>query len=81
MRTAHIGLDPGKDGFITVFLDNEFHFFAMPTHKVSIGTFTKTGKEETKTEFHEEGLIKLAVEIKQLTAGCKIKACMEDVGG
>ena len=81
MRTAHIGFDPGKDGFITVFIDNGFHFFAMPTHKVETGEVLKSGKMKTKTEFHEEGLLRLVVEIKQLVSGAKVKACIEQVGG
>lgn len=78
---AYLGMDPGKDGFITVLKDDEFFFFAMPEHKVETGKLLKSGKPQMKKTFHEAGLITLMQEIKLLCDGYHIKAALEEVGG
>lgn len=78
---AYIGVDPGKSGFITLFYKNEFTFFPMPEHKVGTGKLSKTSKEVTKTEFHEEGLRDLVYQIKVKIGDAKLKVAIEEVGG
>lgn len=80
-KVAHIGIDPGKTGFITLFMDGEFSFYPMPYHKVPTGELTKTGKEQMKSEFHEVGLLTLALTLRQKTMSHVVKITMEEVGG
>jgi hypothetical protein len=79
--TAYIGMDPGKDGFVTLYKDGEFFFFPMPEHKVETGKFLKSGKPQMKTVFHEAGLITLMQELKLACDGYHIKVALEEVGG
>jgi len=81
MKKAYIGIDPGKSGFITVYKESIFNFYPMPTHKISTGDFTKTGKEVKKTVFHEEGIRDLILEIYKDTRGFEIFTAIEDVIG
>lgn len=78
---AYMGIDPGKSGFITIFIEGEFHFFSMPYHKVPTGALTKTGKPVTKDEFHEEGFRNLIFDIRKLTQNHILKTAIEEVGG
>lgn len=77
----YIGMDPGKDGYITLIKDGEFHFFAMPEHKVETGKFLKSGKPQMKKAFDERGLVTLAIQLKQLCKGYQVVAALEEVGG
>lgn len=77
----YIGMDPGKDGYITLMKDGEFHFFAMPEHKVETGKFLKSGKPQMKKAFDERGLVTLAIQLKQLCKGYQVVAALEEVGG
>jgi len=80
-KIAYFGVDPGKSGFITLFLDNEFTFYPMPEHKVETDKASKTGKPIMKSEFHEEGLRDLVFEIKKKIGSAKLKVAIEEVGG
>lgn len=79
--TIYIGVDPGKDGYITILKDGEFIFYAMPEHKVETGKFLKSGKPQMKKAFDEAGLVALGLEIRQLCKGYEVKAALEEVGG
>tara|TARA_R110000737_G_C14559233_1_gene482003 strand:+ start:810 stop:1385 length:576 start_codon:yes stop_codon:yes gene_type:complete len=81
MKKAYIGVDPGKAGFITLFVGGEYTFYAMPQHKVETGEFLKSGKPQMKTVFHEEGLKTLIYTIKDQIKGCELHACIEEVVG
>jgi len=81
MKIAYLGVDPGKSGFITGFDGDEFKFWAMPTHKVETGEFLKSGKPKMKTIFHEAGLKKMVVDIKQTYLDHDIRIWIEEVGG
>ena len=81
MKVAYIGIDPGVDGFITVFKDNDYLFYPMPTHKVETGELLKNGKPQLKTEFNERGLIELAWDIKRKLIGYYAHGCIEKVTG
>lgn len=81
MNKVYIGIDPGKTGFITLFKNGEYKFFAMPEHKVETGKFGKTGKPLTKMEFHEAGMKQLLIQLREETRGFKILAAIEKVGG
>ena len=81
MKDAYIGIDPGKAGFITIFKDGRFSFYAMPEHKVETGKISKTGKALMKTEFYEGGFRDLVFQIAKEVKGYKIFAAIEEVGG
>ncbi|AGH56749.1 hypothetical protein Phi19:2_gp059 [Cellulophaga phage phi19:2] len=80
-KVAYVGLDPGKSGFITVIKDKDFLFYEMPSHKVETGKLLKSGKPQTKLEFHEEGFKDLVFKINQDTKGYKLKVGIEKVIG
>ena len=80
-KTIYIGMDPGKDGFITLFKDGEFHFIPMPEHKVETGKLLKNGKPQMKTTFHEAGLVGLRHTLHEFCNGYIVKAALEQVGG
>lgn len=81
-KIAYIGIDPGKTGFITLLMDNEFTFYQMPYHKVDTGELSKkTGKPVMKSEFNELGLLSLALEIRKKVEGYETKIAIEKVGG
>lgn len=81
MKTAYIGVDPGKSGFITIYADKQFYFYPMPTHKVETGEKLKSGKFKAKTVFHEKGLMDLSIELLKKFAGYRKIACIEEVIG
>jgi hypothetical protein len=83
MRNIFIGLDPGKEGFITIFdpLSKSYEFLPMPTHKVATGKKLKSGLDETKSEFHKEGMKDLALYIKENYVECRFHAVLEEVIG
>lgn len=80
-RVIYIGVDPGKDGYITVKKDNEYIFYAMPEHKVETGKLLKSGKPQMKSIFHEAGLKDIIEELKVICVGATIKVAIEQVGG
>lgn len=80
-KIAYLGVDPGKQGFITLFKDGEFTFYPMPYHKVDTGEVTKTGKPKMKSVFHEEGLRELCFQIRKDTKDYSLKVAIEEVGG
>tara|TARA_R110000744_G_scaffold152448_2_gene266533 strand:+ start:63 stop:644 length:582 start_codon:yes stop_codon:yes gene_type:complete len=80
-RVIYIGVDPGKDGYITVYKNGRFLFFPMPEHKVETGKFLKNGKPQMKTVFHEAGLVTLKNDLHNICNGYIVKACLEEVGG
>ena len=81
MKEAYIGIDPGKTGYITIYADGEFDFYEMPTHPVPNGKLLKSGKEQTKPEFHEEGFISLFSRIQEKYIDYKLFGCIEKVVG
>ena len=80
-NVAYIGVDPGKSGFITIFINNEFIFIPMPDHKVETGKLLKSGKPQMKTVFHEAGMRDIVFQIKDICKGKEIKVAIEEVGG
>ena len=80
-KIAYMGLDPGKAGFITLFMDGEFTFYSMPYHKVDTGKVSKTGKPVMASAFNEEGFRQLTLDIREKTAGYVLKVAVEEVGG
>ena len=80
-KIAYIGVDPGKQGFITLMKDGEFTFYPMPYHKIDTGEVTKTGKAKTKSVFHIEGLRELCFQIRKETQDYHLKVAIEEVGG
>lgn len=80
-KKAFIGVDPGKTGFITVFVDGEYIFYPMPTHKVESGKFNRNGTPKMKEVFWEEGLPYLYEEIKYQLKSYLVSAAIEDVIG
>ena len=80
-RRAHLGMDPGKSGFITIMLDGEFTFYPMPTHKVETGEKLKNGSPQMKPVFHDEGVMLLALQIRRDFPNTHFTAIVEDVHG
>ena len=82
-RKIFLGLDPGKEGFITVYdpLLDEYYFYPMPEHKVPSGGKLKSGEPEMKTEFHPEGFRDLVIQIHKKFSGYRILAAIEEVTG
>lgn len=80
-KTAIIGIDPGKLGFICIYLDGEYTFYPMPYHKVPTGEKLKSGKPKMKNEFHENGFRSLIFKINENFPNCKFIAAIEDVHG
>ena len=81
MKEVLVGMDPGKDGFITAFDGIDFKFYAMPTHKVETGKTLKGGRPETKPEFHIAGLANLVFVLKRDFPEHAFKVAIEKVGG
>ena len=81
MKEILLGMDPGKDGFITAWDGEEFKFYAMPTHKVDTGNLLKSGKPQMKDEFHIGGLAILTDTIKYDFPNCRFVVAIEEVGG
>jgi len=82
MKKAFLGLDPGKDGFITLLDSNgEYHFWAMPEKKVETGKASKSGKPLMKSVFCEECLFDLIFQIKEKVGDAKLYAGIEEIGG
>jgi len=82
MKTVYFGMDPGKDGFISAQTKGEDpKFYPMPTHKVETGKLLKSGKPETKTEFHIAGLVDLALQILNDFNNYRKIVAIEEVGG
>lgn len=80
-KVIHIGIDPGKTGFITLFKDNEFLFYPMPKVKKPTGELTKSGKPQMKSVFCEDALVDMLFDIAKTCKGYKVKAKIEDVVG
>tara|TARA_R110000803_G_scaffold11321_1_gene33920 strand:+ start:267 stop:899 length:633 start_codon:yes stop_codon:yes gene_type:complete len=81
MKDILLGMDPGKDGYITAWDGKEFKFYSMPTHKVETGKLLKSGKPQMKDEFHIGGLIVLQSEIYYDFPNCRFVVAIEQVGG
>ena len=80
--TVFFGMDPGKDGFITASTgDGKFKHYAMPRHKVETGVILKSGKPQTRDEFHIAGLVSLTLTISNDFPSMKRVAAIEEVGG
>lgn len=70
-RVAYIGIDPGKQGFITVLLnENETQFYPMPYVK-----------KDGKSVFCEDCLYDIIQEIEYYTSDYKVKVAIEEVQG
>lgn len=82
-KEIFIGIDPGKSGFIAIYnpVDGQHSFYPMPYHRVLTGQLTKAGKPETKSEFHQEGLLEIVYDIHKRFKNYKIYACIEEVIG
>lgn len=81
MKEVLLGMDPGKDGYITAWDGEVFKFYPMPTHKVETGKLLKSGKPQMKDEFHISGLINLQSELYYTFPNCKFIVAIEEVGG
>jgi hypothetical protein len=81
VRVILLGMDPGKEGFITAWNGEEFTFYRMPEHKVETDKVSKTGKPVMKTEFHINGLVDLVYQIKSDFKDCSFNVAIEEVGG
>lgn len=86
MKNIFIGVDPGKQGFITVYDPNkdQYDFYPMPEEKIETGGFSKTGKPEIKSEFSPMALKNLAIEIDDKynhSGKYRFHAIIEDVVG
>lgn len=83
MKDILLGVDPGKDGYITAWDGDKFTFYAMPTHKVDTGKFLKSGKPQTKDEFHIGGLVNLVFKIREdfPSGENHLNVAIEEVGG
>lgn len=81
IKFAYVGIDPGKDGFITIFRDNRYFFYPMPTHKVETGELLDSGKPQMRTEFYERGVMLLSLYIKDELKGYYVYGCIEQVTG
>tara|TARA_R110000796_G_scaffold59008_1_gene135916 strand:- start:8673 stop:9254 length:582 start_codon:yes stop_codon:yes gene_type:complete len=82
-KKIYIGVDPGKDGFITIFDPQEVkhHFIEMPTEKLETGKTLKSGKPETKTQFSESKLKDIVFDISNKFKGYEKYAAIELVTG
>jgi len=82
-NTIYIGLDPGKDGFITIYepKTNKHYFYAMPTEKVETSYTLKNGKPKMENQFSEAGLVDLVFEINKQFKGFTKIAGLEKVTG
>lgn len=82
-KCIYIGVDPGKDGFITIFdpTKKEYHFVAMPTEKVETGETLKSGKPKMKSQFSESKLKDIVFLISNSFRGYKKYAAIEEVTG
>ena len=78
-----MGMDIGKDGYITAFDGKDYTFYGIPTHRVETGKMLKSGKSETKPEFYISGFVDLVFQIrKDFPSGENhIMVAIEDVGG
>ena len=81
MKHILLGMDPGKDGYITAWDGKDFKFYPMPTHKVETGKLLKSGKPQMKDEFHIYGLIDLTTQIQLDFEDCRFVVAIEQVGG
>ena len=81
MKEILLGMDPGKEGYITAWDGKEFKFYSMPTHKVETGKFLKSGKPQMKDEFHISGIVLLIKKLHSDWKNCKLIAAIEEVGG
>tara|TARA_R110002073_G_scaffold148366_4_gene301502 strand:+ start:7049 stop:7669 length:621 start_codon:yes stop_codon:yes gene_type:complete len=81
MKEILLGMDPGKEGFITAWDGDKFTFYAMPTHKVETGNLLKSGEPQMKEEFYLSGLVDLQRQIFLDFRGCKLIVAIEEVGG
>tara|TARA_R110000782_G_scaffold128512_1_gene220100 strand:+ start:151 stop:744 length:594 start_codon:yes stop_codon:yes gene_type:complete len=82
-RNIFIGLDPGKEGFITIYdpINEWYEFIPMPSHKVPSGKKLKSGLDAMVTEFHKEGMKNLVIHILKNYEGCNFHAVLEEVIG
>ena len=81
MKEILLGMDPGKEGYITAWDGKEFKFYSMPTHKVETGKLLKSGKPQMKDEFHISGIVLLIKKLHSDWKNCKLIAAIEEVGG
>lgn len=81
IKRAYVAIDPGKNGFCTIFKDGEFSFYEMPTKKVPNGKFTTKGKEKFDTVYDPTGLYELGQRLKAEFEGYEVFTVIEDVTG
>ena len=82
-KEIYIGVDPGKDGFITIFdPQTKLHtFISMPTKDEETGITLKSGKPQTKKVFSEIGLKDIVFFISNQYKGYQKIAAIEKVTG
>ena len=78
-----IGIDPGKDGFITIFDPQkvEYSFIAMPEESVETGDLLKSGKPQMKKVFSETKLRDIVFQLSSKYSGYEKYAAIEQVTG
>ena len=81
MSKVYLGMDPGKDGYITAWNGKDFKFYPMPIHKVETGKKLKSGKPQMKDEFHINGMVDLATQINNDHPNSELIVAIEEVGG
>ena len=70
MKNIYIGIDPGKQGFISIIKDEEYIFFEMPYEKV-----------DGKKVFCERCLKPLVEDLVTICKGYEVKVAIEQVTG
>lgn len=82
-KILYIGIDPGKDGFITLFDNqtNKFSHIPMPEESVETGELLKSGKPKMKKVFSEKGLRNIVFYLSSKYVDYKKYAAIEDVTG
>lgn len=80
-KIIYCGIDPGKDGAITIKNGDQYEFITMPTHKVETGEFLKNNKPKMKTEFNEKGFKDIILDIATRYKGYRKILAIEEVTG
>lgn len=81
MKKAILAIDPGKAGFICLYINKKYFFYPMPYHKVDSGEKLKNGKPKMKLEFYECGFRDLVLELNEKVRGYELHAVIEEVIG
>ena len=81
MKKVLMAIDPGKEGFLTLFSENQFYFYPMPEKKVESGKFNKNGSPKMETVFDEMGFRELVLGIARDFPKSDFHCIIEEVSG